>query len=236
MGTDFTSIEDQVHAWQWPPIPPGDGSAPVPGGAPLPRGETFLAGVEFQPSYHPTWMPYFGDTVRHLHAVGANWAVLSPTWSFVQVNPLDFQVIPSEDMPWLDLWTAVHQAKEQTLHVALFPSPQFGEDVDLWWESAPRDIVWWLDWFDSYKAFALHHASFAQKNNVEMLVLGGDWINPALPHGYMADGFSSNVPGYAEERWREILTEVRAQYGGKLAWAMPYPQGIQNPPPVFWIW
>ena len=236
LGSDFSSVEDRVSGWQWSPPPAGDESALLPEGEPIPRGEDFLAGVELQPGYHPTWTPYLPSSFAHVQESGANEVVLSPTWTFVQVNPLSFEVIPSEDMPWLDLWTAVHRAKEQALRVALFPSPRFGEPrlseaADLWWESTPRDFVWWEDWFTAYRTFALHHASFAQKNSVGMLILGGDWLNPALPNGFMSDGFSSNVPDNAEERWRAILNDVRMQYGGTLAWAMPYPQGIQNPPP-----
>ena len=235
LGAEFVSIEDVVHAWQFVPTPAG-AEVPSTGVTPLPRGENFVAGIEFQPGYHPTWTPYLPSTLRHIRELGANWTVLSPTWSFVQVNPLSFEVIPSEDMPWLDLWTTVHWAKEQSLQVALFPGPRFGANglsaaSNLWWESAPRDFAWWAEWFETYRTFALHHASFAQNNNVGMLILGGDWLNPALPNGVMGDGLSSNVPGDAENYWRKILNDVRAQYGGTLAWAMPYPQGIQNPPP-----
>lgn len=226
-GTAFVSLSDTVRAWQWPSAEAGA----TPTGTPIPRGAAFLTGIEFLPAYHPTWNAYFPAALEQVRALGANSVVFSPTWTFVQVNPLDFEVLPGEDMPWLDLRAAVQAAKDRGLNGVLFPSPRFTDPADLWWESAPRDIVWWLDWFDSYEAFALHHASLAQRTGVSTLVLGGDWLDPALPDGFMSDGLSSNVPGDAEDRWRRIIHEVRTQYGGKLAWALPYPQGLQNPPP-----
>jgi hypothetical protein len=63
------------------------------------------------------------------------------------------------------------------------------------------------------------------------LVLGGDWLGPALPGGQLIDGTPSNVPEDAESRWRELLTQVRQRYSGKIAWALAYPEGIKNPPP-----
>lgn len=227
LGTEFLSLTDKVNAWQWPIAETGV----IPTGTPLPRGEAFLSGVELLPAYHPTWGSYLPAAFDHIRALESNTVVLAPTWTFVQVNPIDFEVLPGEDMPWLDLRSAVQGGQTRGLKVILFPGPRFGSPVDLWWEAAPRDVVWWLDWFDAYEAFALHHASLAQRSGVETLVLGGDWLNPALPNGFMADGFTSNVPANAEERWRGILNEVRAQFGGKVAWALPYPQGLQNPPP-----
>ncbi|GAB4578937.1 MAG: hypothetical protein Fur0022_16740 [Anaerolineales bacterium] len=227
LGSDFLSLSDTVSAWQWPLA----GAGATPTGTATPRGTDFLSGVELLPAYHPTWSAYLPSAYDHIRALNANSVVLSPTWTFVQVHPLSFEVLPGEDMPWLDLRAAMQAAKERGLNVALFPTPRFGSPADLWWETAPRDVVWWLDWFDAYEAFALHHASLAERNGVNLLVLGGDWLNPALPNGFMPDGFSSNVPANAEERWRDILNQVRAAYSGKVAWALPYPQGIQNPPP-----
>lgn len=227
LGADFLSVSDMVNAWQWPPAELGT----LPAGVPTPREIGFLSGVELLPEYHPTWNAYLPSALDHVRDINADAVVFSPTWTFLQVQPLGFEVLPGEDMPWLDLRAAVQAALKRGLDVVMFPSPRFNSSPDLWWESAPRDVVWWVDWFDAYKAFALHHASLAQRSGTATLVLGGDWLNPALPNGFMSDGFSSNVPADAETRWREIIRQVRAQFGGKLAWAMPYPQGIQNPPP-----
>ncbi len=71
----------------------------------------------------------------------------------------------------------------------------------------------------------------ASSQGVQALIIGGDWIVPALPGGTLADGSLSNVPADAPARWRSLLTEVKAHFKGTLVWAMPYPQEIKNPPP-----
>jgi hypothetical protein len=45
------------------------------------------------------------------------------------------------------------------------------------------------------------------------------------------DGTTSNVPQDSEVRWRELISKIRERYSGKLAWALPYPDGVKNSPP-----
>jgi hypothetical protein len=70
----------------------------------------------------------------------------------------------------------------------------------------------------------------AQRQGVESLILGGDWLTPALPEGHLADGTSSGVPGDADARWENIISDVRVHFNGKIYWALPYPEGIEEPP------
>ena len=113
--------------------------------------------------------------------------------------------------------------------MALFPTPRFAINIDQWWQTAPRDQVWWERWFETYRAFILHHASLATHSGAQALVLGGEWIKPALPGGILSDGSPSGVPADAEIRWRSLLAEVRNYFSGTILWAMDY-KDIQNPP------
>lgn len=228
LGQEFFTVREAVEAWAWAPV--GAGSAPPLEWEGAPRGDGFVAGVEFLPGYHPTWLSRFEAAFVHLKQMGVQDVVLSPTWTYSRVQPLVFEVAPGEDMPWLDVERAVLLARGQGLRVTLFPAPLFDTVPDLWWEAAPRDAGWWASWFERYRAFALHHAGLAQLTGAERLVLGGEWLGPALPNGYLTEGAPSNVLSDAEARWREILAEVRAVYSGELAWALPFPYGIQNPP------
>jgi hypothetical protein len=87
----------------------------------------------------------------------------------------------------------------------------------------------WETWFSRYKAFALHHADLAAKTGAQTLILGGEWVAPALPGGQI-NGGSSGVPADAETRWRGIISEVRARYGGSVFWALSYPGGLASAP------
>ena len=56
-----------------------------------------------------------------------------------------------------------------------------------------------------------------------MLVLGGDWLTPALPGGKLANGDPSGVPADSDIRWQSILAEVDSHFSGTIAWSMSLP-------------
>ena len=62
-----------------------------------------------------------------------------------------------------------------------------------------------------------------------MLVLGGDWVTPALPGGKLKNGEPSGVPADAELRWIEIMNEVRARFSGQIAWSTSLPESASPP-------
>lgn len=222
------NLQDTVGAWKWlPEATPGQ----VLGVLVQPRTSAFVAGIEFQPGYHPTWQAHLPEALQNVQAVWANWVVLSPTWTVSRTSPLVFNVSPGRDPLWLDTVETISAARALDLDVALFPAPQFPTDAAAWWQSAPRsDPAWWDAWFDRYRAFALYHADLAARNGGGMLALGGDWIGPALPGGKLSDGSASGVPADAEARWRALLADVRAHFSGPVYWALAYPGGLEEAP------
>jgi hypothetical protein len=94
------------------------------------------------------------------------------------------------------------------------------------WKNAPRDLNWWNTWFDHYRAFVIHYADLASLTGSQALVLGGDWIAPALPGGNLSDGTPSGVPADSEARWKNIIAEVRQHFRGTLIFALPYDRGL----------
>jgi hypothetical protein len=114
--------------------------------------------------------------------------------------------------------------------IGLYPQPNFPMAVDQWWQDAPRDFPWWVSFFERYSNFILHHSTLASYG-AEPLILGGDWLNPALPGGALVDGTPSNVPEDAELRWRNLIQQIRGRYSGAIGWALSYPEGVKIPPP-----
>src|SRR3989304_1632191 len=66
------------------------------------------------------------------------------------------------------------------------------------WLGAPRDAQWWQTWFTRYRAFVVNYADLATQTGAQTLILGGDWIAPALPGGKNPDGNPSNNPADGE--------------------------------------
>jgi hypothetical protein len=139
---------------------------------------------------------------------------------------LIFSQQPGHDPLWSDTVNSVAQARAINLNVAIFPQPRFATTAADFWKSAPRDAAWWNSWFDHYRAFVIHYADLASLAGAQALVLGGDWITPALPAGTLPDGTASGVPADAEARWKNVIAEVRQHFHGNVVFALPYDTGI----------
>ena len=198
------------------------------------RDENFWAGVETIPQYHPSWMVRLPDAFEEISDYGSNWLILSPTWTYGRNLPGNeppvLEPIPGIDALWFDNMDAVAIGTERGMNIALYPSTRFNIPVNEWWQSAPRDYSWWLIWFDQYSKFILHHADLADQSDAQALILGGEWVAPALPGGTLPDGTSSGVPSDAEARWRDLVADVRERFDGVLLWALPYTE-VDNLPP-----
>ncbi len=220
-------IIDTVNEWVWPQ---STGSPSLVAVAIPSRGTGFMAGVEFQSYYDPSVPTFVSNALKHIQALGSNWVFLTPSWTYVRSNPLIFSEQPGGDPFWSDTVTSVTQARAINLNVALFPQPHFATNVNDFWKNAPRDLNWWNTWFDHYRAFVIHYADLASLTGSQALVLGGDWIAPALPEGKLPDGTPSGVPSDAEARWRNIIAEVRQHFRGTLIFALPYDTGLISAP------
>ena len=222
MGQD---IQDTVNAWKWYENPE---SVPLVGANITPRASGFIAGVEFQSTYHPNWSFYAPQALANTQAIGSNMVVLTPSWTYTRVSPLNFTTVPGKDPLWIDSAIMVSQARALGLNVALFPTPNFASLTTPtsistnFWRDAPKDSVWWQAWFASYRTFAINYADMAAQTGAQTLILGGEWIAPALPNGTLADGTPSNVPADADAQWRSIIAEVRTHFKGQVFWGLPF--------------
>ncbi len=221
------NLQDEVTAWQWmPPVPYTLPSTP----AVQSRSEGFLAGIEFQSPYHPSWQTYLPNALLDIQALETNLLVLTPTWTAPRASPLLFAPTPASDPLWTESKQAIELAHALNLKVALFPTAHFSVGATAWWSSIPADETWWNRWFERYRAFAIYHADLARQSGAEMLLLGGEWLLPALPGGLLPDGRPSNLPVDADGRWRDILSEVRNHFHGQLYWALPFNGKTDNLP------
>ena len=221
-------LQDTIQNWTWfqPAIPASQLNPPV-----TRRSNGFWAGVEFLPMSDPTGQPWMPLAIQNVQGLGANWLVFSPSWTISRTDPFVFSPVPGSDALQVDLLDGLSRAKAVHLNTTLFPTARLPGDSAAWWKSAPRSSAWWDGWFDRYAAFAEYYADLATKAGAQALVLGGDWVSPALPNGLLADGSSSGVPANAETRWEDIFTQVRLRFSGQVLWAVSYPGGLKSVPP-----
>ncbi len=220
-------IFDVIKKWTWP----HEAATPTLVSANIPsRGTGFFAGIELQPYYDPGAVAFNSPALQNIQALGSNWVIDTPTWTYSRTNPLIFSSQPGKDPFWSDTVTSITQARAINLNVALFPQPRFSTNADDFWKSAPRDSGWWDNWFNHYRAFAVHYADLASLAGAQAVIIGGDWIAPALPSGTLADGTPSGVPADAETRWKNIIAEVRQHFRGNVLFALPYTTAAVVPP------
>ena len=219
-------LQDTVSGWTWfqPEAPAAVVGLPV-----TQRPSGFWAGVEFLPVHDPTWHAWMPVAIQDVRSRYANWLVLRPTWSVSRTSPFVFSPVPGADVSWADNLNTINVARASNLSIVLFPEMNLPVDAAAWWQSAPRDPAWWEAWFNRYAAFVATHADLAAKAGAQALILGGDWVAPALPGGQV-NGGSSGVPADAETRWGAILADVRKRFGGQVLWAISYPGGLQSVP------
>jgi hypothetical protein len=216
-------IVDTVSEWMWPQKT----GAPSLVATNIPsRGTGFIAGVEFQSYYEPNTPTFIQPALLNIQAIGSNWVFLTPSWTYTGNNPLTFSQQPGKDAFWSDTVNSITQARAINLNVALFPQARFATNANEFWRTAPRDPNWWNNWFDHYRAFVVHYADLANQTGAQAIVIGGDWITPALPAGTLADGTPSGVPGDAETRWKSVIAEVRQHFRGSIIFALPYDNGV----------
>lgn len=220
-------IQDVVAKWAWYDRP---AQTPVIQGIQVnPRDDDFIAGLAFQPAYDPSWGPLLPGAVSELEYSGINRLILSPTWTFTDNTLPILEPLPSQDVPWPELVSLVRNTSHSQLTIGLYPIPNFPIPAEEWWQSARRDYSWWVSFLERYSDFILQHATIASYNAAS-LIIGGDWLNPALPDGALADGTPSDVPPDAEATWRNLISQVRQRYSGELAWVLSYPEGLVHPP------
>jgi len=221
------TIVETVDNWAW--LTPDEYDIPI---APddISKREDFIAGVELLPAYHPSWPSLMPKTLSDIQQVSGNWLVFSPTWSFTRNSPPVLEPDTGQDALWQDMSQMVKASQDQGFNIAIQPTPHFPGPSAEWWASGARDFSWWQVWFERYRNFALNYADFAARTNARSLILGGDWIAPAMPDGILADGSPSGVPKDSETRWRLLLQEVRNRYKGPVFWALTNSQATNNPP------
>lgn len=223
------TIIEQVDAWNWmqayPPSVSTDAAVNL-------LGTEFMAGIELLADFHPGWLARTSHTVEDIKKTGANWTIVSPTWTYTRNSPPILELVPGKDALWYDLNVTLANVREGGMQTALIPTPRFPGSIADWWMAGRRDTSWWVVWFERYRNFILHHADLAAQSGSQMIVIGGAWISPALPGGIVADGSPSGVPEDAQTRWRNLLQEVKSRFNGKLAWALTIDQLEAGPPPI----
>jgi len=186
------------------------------------NNKNYLKGIEITKNYDPKWLPYLDWGFIDAAISGANTIVFSPTWVFEQYEIPRNEYKPEINPSNQDILKIYNYAQDAGLILALYPQPIFSDQTNSgYWGIVPLTYNWWLEWFSQYERFILNYADFAQKNNIEIFIFGGDSILPALPNGRLSNGNPSNTPYDFPEKWNALVEKVRAKYSGQIIFSLP---------------
>ncbi|MCB2202979.1 hypothetical protein KQH56_03140 [bacterium] len=227
--TTTQTVDITLDSWEnWQPIsqPTEVTAAKIP-----PKSETFLTEIALTPQMDPSWMVYAPIGLNALSGIGANAVQFTPQWF---TSGGSKQITPRLGRtPFTgDLMALAGTAQATGLSVNLFP--QFGPTQALSARWNPETITsqWWMDWFASYRRFALNYAATAAQIGAERLVLGGKAVLPAFSGSIFPDGTVTSAPEELDALWRQLISDIRAIYGGSLVWATNA-QVTADPLPAF---
>jgi hypothetical protein len=221
-------VDDTVTKWHY--LSEEDFPIVVPGDEITPRKADFTAGISLMREYRPDWGASWAYTLTAIKNTRADLVVFTPSWtSDSSAPPMLFEYVFGEDFSYGELALGIETAHELGLRTAVYPSIRFPNGLDEWWQSVSPSDVWWQTFLEQYRGFILHHALLAEQNHADVLIIGGDWLNPALPgfHGY--DHIYESQPGNINAIWSNIIQEIRSVYHGTLAWHLDFDQ-LSKPP------
>ena len=217
-STTGQTHQDAFDAWTlWQPQEPGQVVVP----AITPRNGEFLAGVELQASYHPSWQPYWSSALKNIQSLGSNLVVFTPGWTYTDASPI-LEQVAGRDPLWPDMIQMMQNAHERGLQIAVYPQTVIVGDPTVFWGDL-NNYGWWSQWFNRYSRFVLHHADMAAQADASHLILGESGSLPAI----------RNQPNDAEDRWRGLIAEIRKRFNGEIFWATQYLGGLEELP--VWI-
>jgi len=221
-------VEDTVNRWHY--LSEENSPIIVPGIEIKPRDTDFTAGISLMREYRPDWGASWSNTLTAIKDIRANLVVFTPTWVSDSIAPPTlFEYVFGEDYSYGELALGIETAHQLGLRTAVYPSIRFPNGLDEWWQSVSPSDVWWQTFLEQYRGFILHHALLAEQNYADVLIIGGDWLNPALPgfHGY--EHIYESQPGNINAIWSNIIQEIRSLYHGTLAWQLDFDQ-LSKPP------
>ena len=184
-----------------------------------PRDANFVYGVALSPfSQHTVVTDLPGDHI-----------ILSPAWV---PNPANHprMLAPSiaDTMRAETIHGMVRAAHDQGKTVSLYPQVIFTHGADKWWQSQPTDEeTFWLQFLTEHRNFVYQYANLAALAGADEIILGGDWLLPALPEDGHFEIYSQ--PGNIEMIWADTLIGVRERFQGKISFVVSL-ELAGNPP------
>lgn len=175
----------------------------------MPAAYAAVASWQKGASIEPRWNTDFGSdsfkqSLRNLHATGANYVTLIIPWKQSNIYSTDVRAdggTPTDE----SLAAGIDYAHSLGLKVNLKPHL---DSYDGQWRAAinPGDRA---SWFANYGALLFRLADIARTHGVEEITVGTELIKMA----------AATENGTNTENWQNLIAGVRARFGGQLTYS-----------------
>lgn len=199
-------------------------------GGPLAPRIDFIAGYELIPDFPISWGNSIHQGLEAISSTGANWVIVSPTWSITHTNPPLLEPVAGTDLLWPDLQDLVTQLNNNQISPVIFPVLSDSTTADQFWINGKKDGGWWQTFFDRYHRFIIQNADLAALTNASALVIGDPNITPAMSNGVLYNGEASKAPANADEQWSQLITDIRERYTGPIIGVVSIPNQVSALP------
>lgn len=195
----------------------------------LSKADHFLIkGFEVSSPFDRKWLAHVDTGLIEAGVNGGNWLFFSPTWTFKPDGSA--RLNPRNDPMAQDLHSIMLLSNEAGLSFALFPQLNSSGNSTNYWTKAELSYNWWQRWFANYQRFILNYVDFASQQGINTIIIGGESVSPAFPKGKLPSGAFSNTPYDFEEKWLDLIDEIRARYSGQIGFALPYSASLEQTP------
>lgn len=199
-------IDDTVNKWRWLPEP----------GAILPTYDahpiSFVPRVDDQPFQKGVlmadfWWDPFDDLIestdQRMTAHNIKWVSISPTWDYVQTEPLP--VIGRVGQSYSDEQLNAHLSKMQEDGFDIYMAPQVCCSIP---DAGVLNDAWWEQWLKEYGNYLQYHVDIANRYNVKFM---------ATAPGYFVN---DNIPPQYRQQLDAMFDDMRQNYNGEFGRAV----------------
>ena len=195
------------------------------------RGDTFQTIIELSPSIQTIALEESLSNISRLAEFHTSTIIFTPQWFFNANSPVLTQKFNTTPL-FKDLIEILDKTKSMGFSISLFPQIGPVDEISLFWETTTHIDSWWEAWFNSYSNFVLNYAKIAELSNAKQLIIGGKFLLSTFSGGIYPNGNFSDVPSNSDEKWQNLISEVRKTYQGELIWATNVHQA-RDPLPEF---
>ena len=171
-------------------------------------GQPFQTGVEFIDYWRTSWFPLVEPSADRLVEHNVRWAQIASVWGIISMDPPIVEQGCNSFSTEEELVYHIRVLHDRDLKVALRAYPYPSSSREEAGFNCHHTNDWYDAFFDEVKAAFMYHARIAQQEDVEMLI---------LPNFYFLDGDNPSSAAYINQKWKDVIAEIREVYSGPIA-------------------